>query len=107
MRLDIQPEELYADNNARIWCEGTFLMLHEENISRQYIDAYLYLSWGAQEGDGMHEFVMETKGCTDLANLLLKKGVRIHFHVKPLGRHCEEDWEKESDQFLSFLMHES
>ena len=41
MRLDIQPEELYADNNARIWCEGTFLMLHEENISRQYIDAYL------------------------------------------------------------------
>ena len=24
MRLDIQPEELYADNNARIWCEGTF-----------------------------------------------------------------------------------
>ncbi len=79
------------------------------DINETYIlhHTSIYLSLGAQEGDGMHEFVMETKGCTDLANLLLKKGVRIHFHVKPLGRHCEEDWEKESDQFLSFLMHES
>lgn len=63
----------------------------------------VYMSWGAQEGNGMHEFVMETKCCTDIANLLLKKGTRLQFNVKPLGRHCEEDWDKESETFLRFL----
>lgn len=40
-RLETQSDRLYEHNNALIWSEGTFLMLHEENISRQYIDAYL------------------------------------------------------------------
>lgn len=40
-RLDMSPKQLYEHNNAAIWSESTFLMLHEENISRQYIDAYL------------------------------------------------------------------
>ena len=40
-RLDMSPEQLYEHNNAAIWSESTFLMLHEENISRQYIDTYL------------------------------------------------------------------
>lgn len=40
-RLDKTLEELYQENNESIWREGTFLMLHEENISRRYIDAYL------------------------------------------------------------------
>lgn len=40
-RLEVTPEKLYEHNNAGIWSEGTFLMLHEENISRQYIDTYL------------------------------------------------------------------
>lgn len=40
-RLDMTPEKLYENNNASIWSEGTFLMLNGENISRQYIDAYL------------------------------------------------------------------
>lgn len=75
------------------------------DIDQTYIrhKTCVYMSWGAQEGDDMHEFVMETKVCTDLANLLLKKGVHLQFNVKPLGRHCEEDWDKESEVFLNFL----
>ncbi len=40
-RLDTDIRHLYENNHAAIWKEGTFLMLHEENISRMYIDAYL------------------------------------------------------------------
>lgn len=35
-------ERLYENNNEMIWNESTFLMLHEENISRKYIDSYLH-----------------------------------------------------------------
>ena len=75
------------------------------DIAQTYIRSgtSIYISWGAQEGNDMHEFVMETKACTDIANLLLSKGVRMQFNVKPLGRHCEEDWDKESPEFLHFL----
>lgn len=40
-RLDEETKRLYHNNNELLWKEGTFLMLHEENISRRYIDAYL------------------------------------------------------------------
>lgn len=40
-RLGVKTEHLYHNNNELLWKEGTFLMLHEENISRRYIDAYL------------------------------------------------------------------
>lgn len=40
-RLEKSEKELYADNNAALWKNGTFLMLNEENISRRYIDSYL------------------------------------------------------------------
>lgn len=63
----------------------------------------LYLSWGAREGFGGHEFVEETKNLTNLANILLEKKTMVHFHVKPHGIHCEEDWESEVPAFLQFL----
>lgn len=63
----------------------------------------IYLSWGAKEESAMHGFVMQTKACTEVANLLLKKNVKIFFNVRENGRHCEEDWEKECDTFLRFL----
>lgn len=63
----------------------------------------IYFSWGAREGSGGHEFVEETKDITDLSNLLLKKGVRLHFNCKLYGTHTEADWEAEADEFLRFL----
>lgn len=62
----------------------------------------MYMSWGAREG-GKHSFVQETKICTDLATILQKKGVKIHFNVKPEGEHTESDWESEVPAFLDFL----
>lgn len=64
----------------------------------------LYLSWGAREGNTAHEFVGETACLTELANILLSKGVRMEFHVKPLGEHDEAEWESLVDSFLRFLV---
>jgi predicted alpha/beta superfamily hydrolase len=66
-------------------------------------DTSIYFSWGAQEGRG-HEFVEETHSITQVANLLLCKGVRLHFNCKPLGHHREADWENEAYDFLNFLL---
>ena len=63
----------------------------------------LYLSWGAQEGDTAHEFVHETALLMELSNILLHKGVHLHYDVDPLGTHCEEQWESLADSFLRFL----
>mgnify|MGYP000062616820 FL=1 len=52
----------------------------------------------------MHEFVWQTKACTEIGNALSKKGVNVLYNVIPEGRHCEEDWEKECDTFLPFLV---
>lgn len=75
------------------------------DIAKTYIakNTAIYFSWGAQEGRG-HEFVNETMAITNTANLLLEKGVRVHFNCKPLGRHSEADWEEEAPDFLHFLM---
>lgn len=63
----------------------------------------LYISWGAQEGNTGHEFIQETKVLTTLANILLRKGVKIQFDVYPFGEHCEAQWENQADTFLRFL----
>ena len=63
-----------------------------------------YLSWGSNETSLMHEFVWQTKACTEIGNALSKKGVNVLYNVIPEGRHCEEDWEKECDTFLPFLV---
>lgn len=78
-------------------------LLYQASRQRMKLPAALYLSWGAQEGTGGHEFVEETAVLSELANLLLKKGVRMHFDVQPLGRHCEAEWEARADAFLRFL----
>lgn len=66
--------------------------------------AALYLSWGAMEGNGAHEFIAETKVLSDLANILLSKGVHLRFNVRPFGEHCEAEWESQADDFLDFLL---
>ncbi len=61
-----------------------------------------YISWGSKES-GEHAFVRETKMCTELGNVLMKRGHHVEYNVIEGGRHCEEDWEKEAPRFLSFL----
>lgn len=64
----------------------------------------LYVSWGAHEGSTGHEFISETKVLTELANILLKKGIHIQFDVQPYGEHCEASWEEITPQFLRYLI---
>ena len=61
-----------------------------------------YISWGTEES-GSHGFVKETIDCLSLSNVLIEKGIPIHFNVHDKGRHCEEDWEKEIPEILEFL----
>ncbi len=63
----------------------------------------LYLSWGAREGNGAHEFVQETACLGELSNILLSKNVKLKFRVNPVGEHCEAEWESLADEFLRFL----
>lgn len=74
-------------------------------FERQYIrpKTRLYVSWGAREGFTAHEFISETEAVASCANILLSKGVRMQFNVKPWGAHNEASWEAEADTFLHFL----
>lgn len=81
-----------------------------EHLLKQSYHAYLqhpaslFLSWGSDEGDTGHEFIMETKVLADLTNILLKKGVRMELKVVPGGTHCEAEWERLTLEFLRFLL---
>lgn len=75
--------------------------IHQSHIQK---NTSIYLSWGSNETSLMHEFVWQTKACTEIGNALSKKGVNVLYNVIPEGRHCEEDWEKECDTFLPFLV---
>jgi hypothetical protein len=75
--------------------------IHQSHIQK---NTSIYLSWGSNEKSLMHEFVWQTKACTEIGNALSKKGVNVLYNVIPEGRHCEEDWEKECDTFLPFLV---
>ena len=46
------------------------------DISQRYIqkNTSIYLSWGSNETSVMHEFVWQTKACTEIGNALSKKG---------------------------------
>ena len=65
----------------------------------------MYMSWGALE-DGKHEFSRVSNICMKLVSILKEKGMYFHINVKMDGRHCEEDWAKECDEFLDFLFDE-
>ncbi len=78
-------------------------LLTHINRQRLRLPSALYLSWGAKEGNSAHEFVQETVALTNLANILLKKGVKIQFDVSAAGEHCEAQWESLAYTFLRFL----
>ena len=78
-------------------------LLYAANRTRIKMPSGLYLSWGAREGTTGHEFIEETKVLTELANILLKKGVRIQFDFQPFGEHCEAAWEALTPKFLRYL----
>ena len=79
-------------------------LMADVSSCRLHLPARMYISWGAHEGTGMHAFIEETAACTDLANLLMDKGMSVRFNVKPQGEHTEASWQGEAADFLRFLM---
>ena len=81
----------------------TFQKLYEETEKADiHKNSQFYISWGALEG-GTHGFLHETIYCTQLSNLLMKKGNKVYFNVKENGKHTEQDWEDEIPMMLDFL----
>lgn len=64
----------------------------------------IYLSWGTNEGENAHEFLLETKAMADLNNRLIEKGVEVYEDVRIGGSHSEYQWEAEADSFIHFLL---
>lgn len=48
--------------------------IHQSHIQK---NTSIYLSWGSNETSLMHEFVWQTKACTEIGNALSKKGVNV------------------------------
>ena len=79
-------------------------LLAHASAAKIELPSWMYISWGAHEGSGMHAFIEETAACTTLANILMNKGMTVRFHVKPQGEHTEASWQSEAGDFLRFLL---
>lgn len=80
----------------------------KKDIENTYLhtNTSFYISWGDKEITDMHAFPKQTKACTELANILMKKGAKVFLNVRLNGRHCEEDWGEEAKDYLPFLINE-
>lgn len=83
-------------------CQSDLLWYASQSSMRR--PSSIYFSWGAREGSTGHEFIAQTKVLMDLSNILLKKGVRLEYNVRPFGEHNEAEWESQADSFLRFLL---
>lgn len=66
-------------------------------------DTRVYLSWGEREARDMHMLAHITGQILTLTNLFAAKGARAYPHIQQDGRHCEEDWSKQTAEFMRFL----
>ena len=80
----------------------SYLLLDASKIKYVY-PSKIYMSWGGLEHDEKHEFVLETKMCTEISNALIQHGIKVFFNVKLEGEHNERSWREEVPDFLSFL----
>ena len=72
-------------------------------------DTKVYLSWGTKETEGVKDETKEDKSSTtyrnnkSIANKLEKKGASVKLFCQVGGAHGEEDWEKQTGEFMNFL----
>lgn len=63
----------------------------------------IYISWGVFEEKEIDFFITETKCCTEICNKLIQKHVKVYLNVRENGKHNEESWQEEAQDYLPFL----
>ena len=66
-------------------------------------DTRIYLSWGENEARDKKTLTHMTVQSLEIANCLMAKNLRVYPFLQEEGRHCEEDWKKQTAEFMRFL----
>lgn len=66
-------------------------------------DTRVYISWGENEARDKKSLAHITMQSLDVANSLMASGARVYAYLQEEGRHCEEDWKKQTAEFMRFL----
>lgn len=66
-------------------------------------DTRVYLSWGEREARDQKALAQLTRQNLSVINSLTAKQARVYAHLQEDGRHCEEDWSRQTAEFMRFL----
>jgi len=66
-------------------------------------DTRVYLSFGEHEARDKRALAHMASQSLEIANVLMTKGVRVYPYLQMDGRHCEEDWSRQTERFMHFL----
>lgn len=55
------------------------------------------------EARDQRTLALQTERMLTIANMAMSRGVRVYPYLQPEGRHCEEDWTRQTAEFLHFL----
>ena len=78
-------------------------MLHACREAAVNPDTRVYISWGENEARDKKALTHITAQSLEIANVLMCKGARVYPFIQEDGRHCEEDWKKQTAEFMRFL----
>ena len=78
-------------------------ILHECREDEVNPDTRVYLSWGENEARDKKALAHMTAQSLEIANVLMAKGARVYPYMQEDGRHCEEDWCRQTAEFMRFL----
>ena len=63
----------------------------------------VYMDYGSQEMGNHNEML---KGFSDVASLLMERGVALTSRIVPGGTHCEASWERQIPFFMNTLLYD-
>ena len=78
-------------------------LLRQIRSDRLDADTRIYLSVGENEARDQRTLALQTERMLTIANMAMSRGVRVYPYLQPEGRHCEEDWTRQTAEFLHFL----
>ena len=78
-------------------------LLRQIRSDRLDADTRIYLSVGESEARDQRTLALQTERMLTIANMAMSRGVRVYPYLQPEGRHCEEDWTRQTAEFLHFL----
>ena len=78
-------------------------LLRQIRSDRLDADTRIYLSVGENEARDQRTLALQTERMLTIANMAMSRGVRVYPYLQSEGRHCEEDWTRQTAEFLHFF----